>query len=189
MSEKKQIKELKLAVSELRCDFGNPKVIKSKDLDALKASIRDNGAFGVIVINESKQVLSGNQRIKAMLELGMGESKVLCKMLIGYSLEEQKRVLLEANANRGKYVLKDLDSFLSGTNLDMKNFNISSSLARANEFGSVYKGSEIRILPLVIAETQEEYNEFMKLKEIYGVKKNIQVIKKILKEKLTEVKL
>ena len=180
----KEIREIKLKVSELRCDFGNPKTISKKEMENLKSSILENGDFGIFVVNEQNQVLSGNQRVKAMLELKKGDELVSCKMLVGYSEEEQKRVLLEANAQRGKYVLKNLEDFLQGTSLNLQNFNISNAFATAEKSQQTYRAREIKIIPLVVASNEKEYDTFMELQNAMGLKSPAQVIKRILRERI-----
>ena len=184
----KGIAEKRIKLSELRTDFGNPKRIERRELERLKKSLAENGDFGVFVVNENLQVLSGNQRVRALMEMGQADTEVLCKVLVGYTLEEQKRVLLEANATRGKYVLAELEEFAKGTSLKLEDFNVNSFFSKAEMAKQNFaQADEIKIIPLVIAESESEYDEFMELKKILGVKKNSGVIKKILTEKRKEI--
>lgn len=177
----KEIKEIKLKISELKTDFGNPKDITKKELENLKKSIVENGDFGIFVINEENQVLSGNQRVRAMLELGKGDESVSCKQLVGYSLDEQKRVLLEANANRGKYILDELEKFVAGTDLSIDDFCIHSTFSAREKAVQALRDVEVKEYPKVVVLNAEENAEFEELERELGVSGCLNVIRKAVK--------
>lgn len=106
-------------------NFGNPRIITPQKLIELKKSIERFDDFGVIVINELNQCISGNQRVQAMIELGI-DLPILCKKLVGYSEKELKAINIKSNQHSGDWdydVLnewqKDLDGF--ELNIDFKN--------------------------------------------------------------------
>lgn len=84
----KRIELVKRKVKDLRLDFGNPRKIKSKKKKDLAASLETYGDFDIIVINEQNQVIGGNQRVTILKEKDP-EIVVDCKMLIGYTDQEQ----------------------------------------------------------------------------------------------------
>lgn len=60
------------------------------DVGAITVSIRDRKAI----------VIDGQHRVKAAMELGLGETKVLCHVYRGLSLEEEARKFLSLNNSR-----------------------------------------------------------------------------------------
>ncbi len=193
MQPARQIIQKKIPLSEIRTDFGNPKRIQKKELERLKFSILENGDFGVILVNEKNQVISGNQRIAAIRQI-LKENPSLfefneidCKVLVGYTENEQKRILLEANATRGEYVLAELEEFLAGTDLKMDDFKISSKLfakeQKENLKEDMFDNEEFEeiSLPLIVAVDPEEWHMFQDLKRNLGLKDDHAAIRKLIK--------
>ena len=90
--QEKRIEVIELEVQQLNHGFPNPrKKPTPKKKAALQDSLEKLGDFGVIVIDENNDVISGNQRCKVLMELDPA-TKVLCKRLIGYSESEKKAV-------------------------------------------------------------------------------------------------
>ncbi len=113
----KSISLVKRNINELKSEFGNPRKISKEKLKSLKKSLTDLGDFGVIVIDDADNVICGNQRIKAMKDLGMTKS-LDCKQISGYSDSEKKAINLRANQHSGEWVFDDLESWLQDLNDD-----------------------------------------------------------------------
>ena len=96
---------------DLKTDFGNPRKITKAKMDELKKSIEKLDDFGVIVINESNQVISGNQRVQAMIELEI-KTPICCKKLIGYTEQEQKAINIKSNEHSGEWDYEVLNDWL-----------------------------------------------------------------------------
>lgn len=88
-------------MSELKTEFGNPrKPLKKKAKEKLKESLdKSLGDFGVIVIDEHNNIISGHQRVSILME--NPDTQVLCKRLIGYSESELKAINIKANTHAG----------------------------------------------------------------------------------------
>lgn len=99
---KREIVVVEKNIEDLKTDFGNPRKIMKDDFNRLKESLKENNDFGVIVINEKDQVISGNQRIQAMRELKW-DKPILCKQLRGYTREELMAINIRANQSAGKF--------------------------------------------------------------------------------------
>jgi len=107
--------------SEIKTNFGNPRKAKKKDLDELKRSLETLDDFGVLVIDEHDNIISGSQRLKKLLEIDP-EKPTLCKQLFGYSEAEKRAINIKANEHSGEWDLDLLASWTAdlGIGLDIK---------------------------------------------------------------------
>ena len=103
----KRIEVVERRVGDLKLDFGNPRKIKKQKKEDLEQSLNDHGDFGIIVINEKNQVLGGNQRV-TIFQKQNPDMIVVCKMLIGYTVAEQKYVNIKLNSHAGEWDLDEL---------------------------------------------------------------------------------
>lgn len=98
----KKIEVLHLKPSELNTTFQNPRKITNEAMEKLKSSIEKYGDHDCIKIDEAHNIISGNQRVKAMIELGI-DTPILCKKLIGYSEKELKAINIKSNEHYGEW--------------------------------------------------------------------------------------
>ena len=63
--------------------------------------------FDIIVINEQNQVIGGNQRV-TFYQRKDPDMIVTCKLLVGYTVAEQKYVNIKLNSHAGEWVLEEL---------------------------------------------------------------------------------
>ena len=103
----KSIKIVQRRVGDLKLDFGNPRKISKQKREDLEQSLDTYGDFDIIVINEKDQVLGGNQRVKYFQKIDP-DRIVDCKMLVGYTVAEQKYVNIKLNSHAGEWVLEEL---------------------------------------------------------------------------------
>lgn len=117
--QEKRIEVIELEVQQLNHGFPNPrKKPTPKKKAALQDSLEKLGDFGVIVIDENNDVISGNQRCKVLMELDPA-TKVLCKRLIGYSESEKKAVNIKANTHAGEFDMKMLVDWTADLRIDL----------------------------------------------------------------------
>jgi DNA modification methylase len=102
-SEKRSVKSLKSWKE-------NPRKITKESFEKLKDRIRQRGFHDVIKIDTDGTVLSGNQRKKALVELGIKEVTVLIPNR-KLTKEERNKVALESNFNDGEWNFEGLKSF------------------------------------------------------------------------------
>jgi len=97
-------------VSELKKWEENPRSISEVEYVKLKKSITKRGFHDILKIDEKNVVLSGNQRLDALKELGYKEveCKVADKIL---TQEEKDAVALESNIQGGEW---DMDKLAEG---------------------------------------------------------------------------
>jgi len=98
----KKIEVLHLKPSQLKHDFGNPRKITESKKEELKKSLEKYGDHDLIKIDESHNIISGNQRVKAMIEIGI-DTPILCKKLVGYSEKELKAINIKSNEHYGEW--------------------------------------------------------------------------------------
>lgn len=106
----KEIKVVERRVGDLRLDFGNPRKIKNQRKKDLEDSLERYGDFDIIVINEDNQVIGGNQRV-TIFQARNPDMLVTCKMLIGYSIKEQKAINVKLNTHAGDWDLDILNDW------------------------------------------------------------------------------
>ena len=93
----KRIEYVQRRVGDLRLDFG----------EDLTESLEKYGDFDIIVINEKDQVLGGNQRV-TIFQKKDPDMMVDCKLLIGYTVAEQKFINIKLNSHAGEWDLDEL---------------------------------------------------------------------------------
>lgn len=103
----KRIEVVQRRVGDLKLDFGNPRKIKKQKREDLEESLEKYDDFGIIVINEQNQVLGGNQRV-TIFQRKDPDKMVTCKMLVGYTVAEQKYVNIKLNSHAGEWDLEEL---------------------------------------------------------------------------------
>ncbi len=114
----KHIEVVTLKVSELSTGFGNPRKIRKKNREELERSLDMYGDFGVIVIDEENNIISGNQRVKALAAKDP-DAEVLCKRLCGYSEAELRCINIKANTHAGEWDLDLLADWTADLNVDL----------------------------------------------------------------------
>lgn len=112
----KRIELVKVNIRELKTGFGNPRKIKKIHLSELKESINNFGDFGVFVIDEKNNLISGTQRARAMIEQGL-DVEVDCKRLIGYTDVEKRIINVKCNQHSGEWDAEKLANWLSEINI------------------------------------------------------------------------
>lgn len=108
----KEIQVVEIPISELKDGLGNPRKITSKKKKELQSSLTQFGDFGVIVVDESNNIVSGHQRVDALYATQGNKAKVLCKRLIGYSEAEKRAINIKANTHAGDW---DVDKLAEWT--------------------------------------------------------------------------
>ena len=115
----KRIETCKMKAGDLKTEFGNPRKISKDKLKELKQSIEMFGDFGVFLIDEHNNVIGGNQRLKAIIDLYGEECEIDCKRLIGYSTAELRAINIKDNTHAGEWDLDLLADWTADLNLDL----------------------------------------------------------------------
>lgn len=114
----KRIEVIELPVSDLKTEFGNPrKPLKKKAKEKLKESLDNLGDFGVIVVDENNNIISGHQRVSILLD--NPDTPVLCKRLIGYTESELKAINIKANTHAGEWDMDKLAEWTADLKIDL----------------------------------------------------------------------
>ena len=115
----KSIEVVEIPLSELKDDIGNPRKITKKKAKELQESLEQFGDFGIIVIDEHNNIISGHQRVNA-LKANKGENEtVLCKKLIGYSETELRAINIKATTHAGDWDMDKLADWTADFNLNL----------------------------------------------------------------------
>lgn len=108
----------KVAVEKLKAWTKNPRKITQEAFEKLKERIIRRGFHDVIKVDTDYMILSGNQRKKALLDLGIKEVFVLVPNR-PLTEEECNKVALESNTNDGDWDFELLKDFNLDTLLDI----------------------------------------------------------------------
>lgn len=92
----------KVSISKLTEWEQNPRYITADEYEKLKAKLQKRGMHDVLTVDTNYTVLSGNQRLKALTELGVKEVNVI-KPTRELTEEEKQAVALESNRESGKW--------------------------------------------------------------------------------------
>ncbi|MFZ2523497.1 MAG: DNA modification methylase [Minisyncoccia bacterium] len=108
----------KRSVKSLKAWKNNPRKITKEAFEKLKDRIKQRGFHDVIKIDTDGTVLSGNQRKKALTELGIKEVTILIPNR-KLSKDERNKIALESNTNDGEWDFEGLKSFDMDTLTDI----------------------------------------------------------------------
>jgi hypothetical protein len=98
-------------VQDLVLPEWNPRYMSTQDMEALKRSIQEFGFVEPIVVNKpTMEVLGGNQRAKAAIELGVTEVPAV---FVSLPPEKAKALNLALNKISGEWDLESLHKLLS----------------------------------------------------------------------------
>lgn len=115
----KRIEVVEIPISDLKDEIGNPRKCTTKKIRELQDSLEQFGDFGIIVVDEKNNIISGHQRIAA-LKVNKGENTtVLCKKLIGYTQSELRAINIKANTHAGDWDLDKLAEWTADLNVNL----------------------------------------------------------------------
>ena len=111
---KKRIESCRMKAGDLKTEFGSPRKIAKNKLAELEESLCTYGDFGIFLIDEENNVIAGNQRLKAVLNLYGPDFEIDCKQLIGYSRQELREINVKDNTHAGTWDLDVLADWSTG---------------------------------------------------------------------------
>lgn len=90
----------------------NPRKITQEELKRLQKKINDVGFNDVIKLDNNGNVLSGNQRLKVLNNLGASELKVMCAIpQFQLTDKERQNVIINSNITEGEFDYDLLDDY------------------------------------------------------------------------------
>lgn len=90
------------ATGTLKDLSNNPRKITAEAFDRLKKRIQARGFHDVIKLDTEDYILSGNQRKRALMDLGIEEVNVLVPSR-ELTKEERDKIIIESNRNEGEW--------------------------------------------------------------------------------------
>lgn len=97
-------------VSELKSHPNNPRRVPKDKFNVLLNNIKNNGYTNRLIINTKNLVLGGNQRLRALKELGYSEVEVLVPNR-DLTLDEEDRINITDNLSAGDWNFDALSSW------------------------------------------------------------------------------
>lgn len=89
-------------IAKLKPLPNNPRIVKETKFGKLKASIKKNGDFGIITVDNDNYVLSGNQRLKVYEQ--RGDTHVDVKVPQFQLTEKQRQdIIVSSNEDVGEW--------------------------------------------------------------------------------------
>lgn len=166
----KKIEVCELPISELQDKLGNPRTIKSKKAKELQESIEYFGDFGIIVVDENNNIISGHQRVKAISKAQGDSTKVLCKRLIGYSNADLKAINIKANTHAGDWDLNKLADWTADLQvklgLELPNSDAENAPIKDMELIRYEKYDYV----MIVCRSEVDYNNLVRALGIEGKK-------------------
>jgi len=130
----RRIEVVWLRPSEIGTGFGNPrKPADKKSASDLRESLETFGDFDLLVVDENKDIIAGNQRLRQFIEMGDDEPK-LCKQLFGYTRAEKRAINIKANTHAGTWDTDLLADWTADLNI---NLGINEKLEKGAEERSI----------------------------------------------------
>lgn len=180
MNTGKCIEVVTMKARDIKTAFGNPRKITKKKFDELKASIENDGDYGIFLIDEQDNVISGNQRLSVIMKLDP-ETELLCKRLIGYSEAELRTINIRSNTHAGEWDLDLLADWTADLNVDL-------GIARNNTDLGDRKLKDMELIRyekydyvLLVCRNELDYNELIRKLGIDGAKVKIPGTKRSIK--------
>ncbi len=104
------MKREKIAVDKVKFAPYNPRKIKKTEFEKLKKSIETFGCYEPLIVNsQTWNVVGGNQRLRALIELGHKEAEVV---IVDLSIEREQLLNLALNRIQGEFVEDQLAALL-----------------------------------------------------------------------------
>lgn len=159
---KKRIELVKMRASDLKTGFGNPRKISKKKMEELEQSLRDNGDFGIFLIDEDDNVIAGNQRLKAIQNIWGPDTMLDCKRLIGYTQSQLRAINIKDNTHVGEWDLDILADWTADPNLDLGLKETAKKSAEDRKIPSLELiAYEKYNYVLLVCKTEMEYDELV----------------------------
>lgn len=180
MSTEKRIEVVTMKAKDIKTGFGNPRKITKKKYEELKASLESDGDYGIFLIDEQDNVISGNQRLSVIMKLDP-ETELLCKRLIGYTEAELRTINIRSNTHAGEWDLDLLADWTADLNVDLgielNNTDLVDRKLKDMELIRYEKYDYV----LLVCRNELDYNELIRKLGIDGAKVKIPGTKRSIK--------
>lgn len=164
-------------VKELKFYPFNPRKMDYKTYESLKRSIEEFGLVQPLVINKDNEVIGGNQRLNALLDLGVEE--VPC-IVVDFDKSKEKSLNLALNRIVGEWNLDLLYSFIEEIEMDdlkLTGFDIPELIDINPEVGNKLAEVEIKEKNEELEQrVLEEYQSDVRVQGRSYVKENGEVV-------------
>ena len=99
-------------VSELIACENNPRTWTEEELEDLKKSLQECGYAETIAINTNNILCAGHMRVRALLDLGLGDTEIEVRVPERELNEEEfNTYLIRSNKNRGRWDFDKINAF------------------------------------------------------------------------------
>jgi len=141
-TEKRKVSDLKLA------DF-NPRKISEEQKKALIDSIEKFDLVDIPVLNHLNMVISGNQRVKALLISERGEELIDCRVPNrSLSQKEEKEYMLIANTHAGVFDAELIDVHFEDIGIDFEFKTVKTKKAKTVKLDDISSFKDKTVMKL-----------------------------------------
>ena len=172
MAEKKEkrIELCKVKAIDIKTEFGNPRKISQGKLKELEESLKENGDFGIFLIDENNNVIAGNQRLKAILDIWGPDTVLDCKRLIGYSKAELRAINIKDNTHAGDWDMDMLADWTADLTVDLGLKKDDKDIENHEVPGMELIHYEKYDYVMIVCRNQLDYNNLVRALGIEGAK-------------------
>lgn len=176
----KKIELCKVKAIDIKTGFGNPRKIAQKKLKELEESLKYNGDFGIFLIDEKNNVIAGNQRLKAIMNVWGPDTVLDCKRLIGYTEAELRAINIKDNTHAGEWDMDLLADWTSDLTVDL---GIKAKVDKELEERTIPDMELIHYekydYVMIVCRNELDYNNLVRTLGIEGAKVKIAKTRKI----------
>lgn len=176
----KKIELCKVKAIDIKTGFGNPRKIAQKKLKELEESLKYNGDFGIFLIDEKNNVIAGNQRLKAVMNVWGPDTVLDCKRLIGYTEAELRAINIKDNTHAGEWDMDLLADWTSDLTVDL---GIKAKVDKELEERTIPDMELIHYekydYVMIVCRNELDYNNLVRTLGIEGAKVKIAKTRKI----------
>lgn len=175
----KKIELCKMKAIDIKTGFGNPRKISLKELEKLEESLKENGDFGIFLIDEENNVIAGNQRLKAILNIWGPDTMLDCKRLIGYTEAELRAINIKDNTHSGDWDYDMLADWTADLTMDLglKKKDMDPEERKIPEMELIHYEKYDYVM--IVCRNQLDYNNLVRALGIEGAKVKITKTRKI----------
>jgi len=181
VAKKREILLTKKRVGDLKFEMPNPRKVKKKKREELQKSLENLGDFGVIVIDENDNVVSGFQRAQVLADMDP-DQMVDVKVLVGYTEKEKKVINIKANQHAGEW---DIDALVDFA-VDLTDIDLSDVLpdVKKDDKPNVIHDMELRRFEkydylVIMCRNKLDYNELLRKIGYENAKQHLSASKKV----------
>lgn len=150
----------KAKVSDLLPTEKNPRKISSAEKDRLRNKIERLGLFEAPTVDTNNELLNFNQRLKVLLDMGLGDMEIDIRVPDRpLTEEERKQIIISSNVHEGHWDEDILREAFADINLDDIGLDIDLTIEEVAE--ALEEQQVVKPEYPIVAKFSEKYSAFI----------------------------